>query len=309
MSNQDIKLRRSPSGKSYKGSTPGFVLTIDDDGETVTPKAASGGGCVTSGAVITGSFACAENLNNTASGDFSFCVGSNSIASGNSAMAEGEGNTASGEGSHACGTGSVASGQFSYAQGFTTISSGIASVSTGFQTEALNDFSTAEGNGSRTREQGDHAYANGHFTGGGLEPGANQWRYNQYSGLTPGIAPGETTRVQIGSSTPTLADDGSYYVTVKAIATVDGVNPRESASYERRFILHCSHASVTSISAVTEGPDILFGATLAGSSLLAEASGVDNTWTLTFALAELTTAAVRVTAHIEFVEIVAFTGP
>jgi hypothetical protein len=301
-----------------------IALVLESDayfaGQGINPGTPGGGGgaCVSSGAIITGSFACAENFNNTASGDFSHSEGNNNESVGNSAHteggansasgvnshAEGTTNIASGDSAHAEGTGVTASGAFSHARGFGTLASGFAASACGFQTEAASDFSVAEGNGSRSRLQGDHAHACGHF-GGGATAGANQWRYVQFSGSTPGVAGGESTPLAIGNNTNDLPADGSYYITVKAVASTvnNGAAARQCASYERAFIISTDQAGVTSISSVNSGTDIIVGAAFVGATLIPQASGIDNTWTLTFTLNESVTAATVITAHIEFTEL------
>ncbi|HEV8246709.1 MAG TPA: hypothetical protein VGP93_13115 [Polyangiaceae bacterium] len=232
---------------------------------------AGGGGCVANGATMTGLYSCAENNNCTASGDSS----------------------------HAEGDGSTATALAAHAQNWNTLASGVGSSAEGFDTYAESDISHAGGSQAWTLVQTDFAHASGQFA----ERGDAQYRFHELRGETPGVAVGETVRLRIGNNECDLRPGRVAAVTATVVANVVGSDPPEYAQFVRRFVLACSVGGNATISTVREENDITEGSTLAGSSVLAEATGFDNTWSLTFGLAELTQANVRAVAHVEFVEL------
>jgi len=233
----------------------------------------TGGGCVAHNATMTGLYACAEN----------------------------NGCTASGDSSHAEGDGSTASGFNAHAQNWNTQAAGVASSAHGFDTAATADLSLAAGSQAETLVQTDFAHASGQFA----ERGDCQYRFHELRGETPGVAPGETVKLRMGNNECDLRPGRVAAVTATVIVNRMGVGEAaaEFAHFVRRFVLRCSPGGNATISTVREENDILQGATFAGASLLPEATGFDNTWSLTFALPELVQANTRAIAHVEFVEL------
>lgn len=231
------------------------------------------GGCVANNPTITGLYACAENNN---------C-------------------TAAGESAHAEGDGCTAEGNYTHAQNWATKAIGVASSAHGFDSWAESDISMATGNQSLALVQSDFAHASGQFS----ERGDCQYRFHELRGETPGVAPGESVKLRIGNNENGMRPGRVYAVTCTVLAVLMGVGSGtpEYAQYVRRFVLTCDPGFNSTISAVREETDITSGATFAGASVLPEAAGFSNEWTLTFALPELVTANVRAVAHAEFVEL------
>jgi hypothetical protein len=95
---------------------------------------------VTNAVVITGQYACAENVETQALGDASFAVGYQSVAAGVSSMAEG--------GYPGVATGGFAIGPGSHAEGISTVAGGPAGHSEGFGSTAAGFYSHAENLGT-----------------------------------------------------------------------------------------------------------------------------------------------------------------
>lgn len=235
------------------------------------------GGCVAFNATITGLHACAENSNNTASG----------------------------EASHAEGDTTIAAGNYSHAQNWNTQAAGVASSAHGFDCWAPADLSMAIGNQSATLEQSDFAHSSGQFA----ERGDNQYRFHELRGETPGVVPGESVKLRIGNTENDVRPGRVYAVTctVLAVRMGEGPGPRDYAQFVRRFVLTGVRNSGfnETISAVQAETDIISGPTFAGASLLPEVTQFNNEWTLTLALGEFVTANIRAVAHAEFVELLA----
>lgn len=273
MTDPNFVLRAGQAGPIVKG-TPGNVLTFGANGERIGGAPGGGGACVSNAPIITGLYACAEN----------------------------DGCEASGDASHATGYQTRAAGFASTAMGANTQAVGGYSTAMGINTAAGIGADVACGNESEARQQADFVHAAGGF---GSVRGTAQWRFNEYRGQTFGNAGGESVELKIGNN-PNPVDSGRcYYVIVTCIGVLMGVGAgtKQSGSFERRFLMNVDSGGTASFSAVTDGPDIVVGATFVGATIIPAPGDFSNEWKLTFSLNEAVTAAVNVCAHVEFLEV------
>lgn len=286
----------------------------------------------------------AEGLNTVASGAQSHAEGLSSVASGVGAHAEGQG-TASGQLSHAEGLQTIASGLngshaegqltqataggahaeghstqataiYAHAEGDTTIASGIRAHSEGVLTTASGDQSHAEGfqttsGGAASHTQGDssvtslnaeHAEASGKFA----VLGDAQYRRCVVRGSTPGAAPAESVNIGVsGAATNTLQLGKAYNVTVRVIATLNGVGAAalQTAAFFQNFIASRRTGGVIDVSAVTAvAPLTVQGAAFVAATLAPSDGGAGNL-NLLFTNPVGKTNNARIVGVVEYVEV------
>jgi hypothetical protein len=281
-----------------------------------------------SGNSAAGINALAENTSCSAGGDNSHAEGSSSIANGVNAHAEGLDTFASGDTSHAEGFGTTASGTRSHAEGSTTsatntaahaegnatLASGLGSHSEGISTQALGDGSHAEG--SNTIAIGTSAHAHGDSSSAARETqsarasgkfvnaGDSQTSVLIFRGSTPGLAPNESVELKYGSAASgelTLEDGKAYAIRVRAIGYAHDTN---FAVFENTFAANQEGGVITIKPAPPHAIPIVAGTAGATTwTLTANTAAAPTRISFTFATGAGTTAAVRVAADIEFVEV------
>lgn len=162
----------------------------------------------------------------------------------------------------------------------------------GIRSEALGD--------SIASRNGQFSYGSG--AGGivGLPLGASQESRMTMTGSTPGLAPGESVELLVGpGDTFSFEDDRSYIVIVSAIARSSPF--LLSQSFRQSFVTtRAAGASSIVASGVLEQLGNVGGADW---TLVASIGAGPDRFVLTFSTGPLASAAVRITARVEFVEI------
>ena len=243
----------------------------------------------------------AEGGGGVASANYAHAEGLNTIANQPEAHAEGLTCQATAVAAHAEGEQTLASGRGSHAEGVLTTASAIYSHAENFGGIAGGNYSTTRGNESQTFAACEFAEASGKFSA----VGDNQYRRAQYKGLTPGVALGETVTLKdYAGVTCLLRSSVAYAITIKAIATkmALGAAARQTAFFDLAFLASVDSAGTVTISAVTNIATILQGAAFVAATLVPTSTGPNNL-TFTFAIAGGLTIASRITASVEYIEV------
>jgi hypothetical protein len=251
--------------------------------------------------VATGLGAHAEGGGTLASGQYSHAEGLSGIASGTRSHAEGVSTLASGSHSHVEGELSVASGYDAHAEGFTCTSSGTASHAQGLTCTASATGSHAQGTDANALREGDFAISNVKFAA----LGDNQTRFSQCKGLTAGLGAGESVTLKPGSSTNNFLElSKAYTVTVVGCATVMGLGAAARQTWNFVLVFGASRRSggAIDVTAVTSLVSIVTGAGFVGATLV-PTDGGGGGLSLTFTINGGLTVASRITAKVEYVEV------
>jgi hypothetical protein len=243
----------------------------------------------------------AEGIGTNAVADASHSEGASTEATAFAAHSEGNGTSANGAGSHAEGTSTTANGASSHAEGATTLAAGGASHAEGNTSRANGSHSHAEGLLADALRDGQFA----HSSGPGALIGPNHQGDSQYSfvtmaGQTPGLAPGESVNLLLGTAPGVpfvLAVDKAYTIVVTAVMEGQIAGASRMQSFRRLFAIR-PQAGVPTL--IASGVAEQIGDAAAATWTITVTAGA----TLGIAFSTgATTSAAQATATVEFTEI------
>jgi hypothetical protein len=276
----------------------------------------------------------AEGFSCQATGDFAHAEGQNTLASGAWSHSEGHNGEATNDNAHNEGNNTTASGFASHAEGDSSEASGDSSHAENNETQAIGNFSHAEGsntvaNGINSHVQGDSTYADGNASSAGgqwahaLRVGQDTWADGKFGapfggdaqtsklvmrGLTPGLAPNETTELTYGTESSVgtqqlTLENGKYYaVNILAIGAKTGGST--TASFAGQGFLIYQEGGVATLVGSGVVPNVNnAGAGAASWSLTLSAGAGPSRLVITFATGGGVTAAVRIVAWVSFTEV------